>query len=237
MKTETTVGFFVLAAIGLFFCMIFFLGIWRFDRSSYVPYTVMVTDSAGLAVKAEVKVAGVTIGWIDKVDLCYTDRRVKLVVMLKKDCIVHADAHALARQDSLLGTKYLELTPGSLDIAVLQPGGTIAGPSREPVSFDTLLQQMSILAQNVTLLTQRVDTMVESNQEQIARLLNNVTTIVDDLRRTLPQLGGDISAVTDQLYRDILPGLQRTMNAAVSSFDCHAGKVADAVQAAVDSPL
>ena len=153
IRTETTVGIFILIAIGIFFYMSFQIGALRFDRGRYNTYTVYFHDISGLAKKADVKIAGVKVGWVDDVDLVNSGQQVKATVKIFKEYALHSDAYGVIRQEGLLGSKYLEIMSGDPLAPILAPGGVLMKPSRDPVAIDELLYQFKSIAGNVEEIT------------------------------------------------------------------------------------
>ena len=83
MRIETKVGIFVIVAIGILFYMTFKLGVFRFHLADYQPYTIFFEDVSGLTKKADVKIAGVKVGWIDEIGLTKGERQARVKVMIK----------------------------------------------------------------------------------------------------------------------------------------------------------
>ncbi|MGC2310901.1 MAG: MlaD family protein [Candidatus Babeliaceae bacterium] len=149
IRTETTVGLFIITALAVFFYMTFQIGAFRFDRSKYNIYTIYFYDISGLNKKAVVKIAGVTVGWVEEVDLVNDGQQVRAKIMVLKEYALHTDAYGLIRQEGLLGSKYVEIIPGSPLAPTLHNRGVLIKPSHEPVSVDDLLYQFKDIADNV----------------------------------------------------------------------------------------
>jgi phospholipid/cholesterol/gamma-HCH transport system substrate-binding protein len=73
INTETSVGLFVLGALAIFFYMTFHIGVFRLDSSSFRSQIVYFKDVSGLTEKAEVKIAGVKVGWVEDIALVQGD--------------------------------------------------------------------------------------------------------------------------------------------------------------------
>ncbi len=154
-KTETRVGLFVLLAIGIFIYMGFKIGAFRFDRARYNMYIMYFNDMSGLSRKADLKIAGVKVGWVEKVTLIADhDLQAEAEVMILKEYALYQDAYAIVRQDGLLGPKYIEVIPGDPLLSHIQPGEALGKPSTEPVSIDELMQQFKNIAENVQEVTE-----------------------------------------------------------------------------------
>jgi phospholipid/cholesterol/gamma-HCH transport system substrate-binding protein len=152
-KTETMVGIFIFAAVGVFLYMSYQVGYFRFDRLKYNTYSVYFNDISGLSKKSDVKIAGVKVGWVDSVDLINDGQQVKATLMLDKKYTLFSDAHAVVRQEGLLGSKYLELNPGDPLLPVLPSGSMLTRPSSGPVVVDELMRQFKGIAANIESVT------------------------------------------------------------------------------------
>ena len=148
-KTETLVGLFVLTAIVIFLYMGFQIGALRLDRPYFNSYVIYFSDISGLAKKADVKIAGVKVGWIESVDLVNDTRQVQVTAMVRKEYNLYSDAYGIVRQEGLLGAKYLEIIPGDSLLPTIPAGGTLMKPSADSVSFDDLLSDFQTIAKNV----------------------------------------------------------------------------------------
>ncbi len=152
-KIETRVGIFVLVAIGIFIYMGFQIDAFRFNKGSYNSYTMFFKDISGLTRKAEVRIAGVKVGWVESRELIADESQAEVQIMVRKEYTIYQDAHAIIRQEGLLGPKYLELVPGNPLLPCIQAGGTLGEPNVAPVSMDELLQKFKTIAANVESVT------------------------------------------------------------------------------------
>lgn len=158
INTETSVGIFVLAALGIFFYMTFQIGVFRIDTSNYKSHPVFFTDVSGLIPKSDVKIAGVKVGWVQSISLIEGEHeyQARATIMVNKRYQLRENATAMVRQDGLLGTKYLELTPGDPLCAVLKKGQALGTPGQSPASIDSLIQKFTKVADNVQDITQSI---------------------------------------------------------------------------------
>jgi len=64
----------------------FKIGAFRFDRAQYNKYVMYFEDISGLSRKADVKIAGVKVGWVEKINLIPDhDIKAEAEVMIFKD--------------------------------------------------------------------------------------------------------------------------------------------------------
>ena len=63
----------------------FQIGAFRFDRGQYNTYSMYFKDISGLSKKAEVKIAGVKVGWVERTNLLPDEMYAEAEVMIKKN--------------------------------------------------------------------------------------------------------------------------------------------------------
>lgn len=185
IKTETKVGLFVIGALAIFFYISFHIGVFRLDRGNYRQYTVYFDDISGLDKKADVKIAGVKVGWVEKAELVDDEYQAKAFVMINKKYRLYKNAHAKVRQESLLGTKYLEVNPGDTGLSELASGDPLDKPGRSPVSIDDILYQMKDVAFNLQEIT-------GSFKETFGGIhgREQLKTVVDNLQQATEKIAG-----------------------------------------------
>jgi phospholipid/cholesterol/gamma-HCH transport system substrate-binding protein len=219
IKTETIVGLFILVALGIFFYMTFFLGIFKLDRLQYRSYTVYFKDISGLEKKAEVKIAGVKVGWVEGIALVHDDPyQAKAHILVHKRYILRSDAYAIVRQNGLLGAKYLELLPGDPLLPPLSSGQALGEPGKPPASIDEILHKVQGIAQNVQDVTEslqesfggyqgkeQIKTMFDNLQDAVQRFAN-FSSVID---RTLSYNEDSINTMITDL-KDVAQNMRET---------------------------
>ncbi len=247
---ETRVGIFVLAALGIFIYMGFSIGVFRFDRGNYYAYTIGFNDISGLVRKAEVKIAGVKVGWVEDVILrpeAYQKAQAR--VMVHKNYRLYENAYGTVRQDGLLGPKYIELAPGDPGLSKLEPGVMLREQSQEPVSMDGLMREFKTIASNVKEVSAAFNSALggDMGSERLRGLVEHLTTAAshiasvsqvlersfvnnEDHLATLLQLGSTINRVVEKLESDILPTFNASVSSIASSLDRDFGRIATNVE-------
>lgn len=252
---ETRVGIFVLIAIAIFVYMGFQIDAFRFDKDNYAPYCVYFHDISGLSRKAEVKIAGVKVGWVDKITLISDhEMQAQAVIMVRKEFNLYEDAHAIIRQEGLLGPKYLELATGDPLLPCIEPGGTLGKPSTSPVSVDELLQKFKVIAANVESVTDSLREtiggahgqdklqMMFDNFADTSEKLSTVSSILErafvrneDRLDSLLEIGESVRRVADKLEGDLFPSFQDSIEKISNVIDRDFNRVADKLTSTADS--
>src|SRR5215210_7781561 len=101
-------------------------------------------EATTLAQEADVRVAGVPVGKVRKVEVGDgTNRTVALVELERKYAPLRQDARAILRQKTLLGETYIELTPGTRTAPTVKEGGTLSPAQVSPtVELDEIFRAL-----------------------------------------------------------------------------------------------
>ncbi len=225
IKTETKVGIFVIVAITIFICMTLGIGAFRFGSHGYLPYKVTFNDASGLARKANVKIAGVKVGWVDNLTLTDSGKAVA-DIMVDKKFALYENAYAVVRQEGLIGTKYLEVAPGDPMFPKLVSGDELAKPGREAVSVDELLFKFKTIAGHVEEFTTSLKSAFggENRADQIRATIENISNASSNIEKlthslehvitgnedNLNSLIGNLRTITDNLKVD-LPAIKESI--------------------------
>jgi phospholipid/cholesterol/gamma-HCH transport system substrate-binding protein len=231
IRTETKVGIFVILAVGAFMFMTLGIGALRLSTSGYAPYKVAFDDVSGLSQKADVKIAGVKVGWVENIELTPVGKA-QADILVNKKYALYDNAYAVVRQEGLIGTKYLELIPGDPMLPQLTSGNQLARPGREAVSVDELLFKFKNIANHVEQVTdsikdaftgqeraEQLKSMVEnlsSASAKIERLSASLDHTISDKEDVLKQIVDNIASFTQTLKED-LPALRDTLNNSTES--------------------
>lgn len=182
MKTETRVGLFIFVAIGIFLYLSINIKALRFDKHQFYTYKAYFDDTGGLAVKSPVKIAGVEVGWVDTIELL-DNGKAEVIMRVNKNNKLAKNAYAMIHQDSLIGTKTLEIDPGTPDTGILLPGSTLSMPGRTPTSIGELLDQFRDIATTIQDITSAFKNVFATHrgEENMRMALNSVAKATDKL--------------------------------------------------------
>ena len=254
-NVETRVGLFVLMAIGVFAYMGFQIGAFRFDRYKYNTFQLYFKDVGGLVRKAQVKIAGVTVGWVEKVDLPVTNETIAVAtIMVHNNYSLYQNAYAIVRQDGLLGPKYIELIPGDSLLVKLQSGALLQKPSVETASFDELMITCKTIAGNVLDITESFKNAVtgQNGVNHIGDMVSNLShtaekfAVFSDMLESsiakntegiedLFSLGTNVKNITQVLQSDVLPSFQTSIEKISDVFDRDFDRIANSLSATADT--
>ena len=144
MNQETKVGIFLVAALATILTSIFFLGkIQLFKRTAV--YHVEFSDVEALPTKAAVKIAGVEIGKVSRVDL--VDGKARVTIQIDPKIKIFSDAVAQIGTTGIIGTRFVDLIPGSSSLPPLEPGATIQGVNGS--TLNDMIKKLSRIFEDV----------------------------------------------------------------------------------------
>ncbi|MDA0169853.1 MCE family protein [Solirubrobacter taibaiensis] len=99
-------------------------------------------ESGQLALEADVRISGVPVGKVKKIEPNKQTGRADVEIQLQsRYAPLPRDARAILRQKTLLGETYVELTPGTNDAAAIPEGGELASTQvSDTVELDEILR-------------------------------------------------------------------------------------------------
>src|SRR3954447_13001379 len=105
--------------------------------------TVNFPEATTLAQEADVRVAGVPVGKVRKVDVGDgTNRTVATIELERRFAPLRTDARAVLRQKTLLGETYVELTPGKSTKTIPEGGQLPNGQVKDTVQLDEIFDSL-----------------------------------------------------------------------------------------------
>lgn len=249
IKTETKVGIFVILAISLFIFMTLGIGAFRFGTYGYSPYQVYFSDVSGLSRKADVKIAGVKVGWVEEIQLTENGKALANILVEKKFSL-YDNAYAIVRQEGLIGTKYLEVAPGDSMLPKLTSGDKLARPGRESVSVDELLFKFQNIANHVEEVTESIKEAFSGSEktDQLRTTVENISNAsqkIDILATSLANviagnedsLNNIVNNVADftQTLKEDLPALKDNITRFADTFDNNFSNISNKLSETTDS--
>jgi len=135
-RLEFSVGLFLIIGLFCLGYLSFRLGHFNIGKNRYEVIALFPTVS-GLKAKAEVTMAGVPIGEVDKVLL--KDGRAEVIMSISKQVKLEEDSIASIKTMGIIGEKYVSITPGASD-NYIQNGGTIR-ETQPPIDIESLISR------------------------------------------------------------------------------------------------
>ncbi len=219
MKTETKIGLLLLAALGVLLYFLVKMGNLSslFEPRGY-EITAYFQSIAGLEERAPVRLAGVKIGYVEKIKL---DRGKALVVMkIYQSYKIRKGSRAAVTSMGIMGEKYIEIFPGE-GSDFLKPGERIEGIP--PLSIDQLGAMFYSIAQDVKKMSRTFSEVIggEKGRASLNTILQNLDRITTELDRMLRLNQGNITAAS----RELIDALKE-MKQAVIEFSSASRQVA-----------
>ena len=213
MTTEAKVGLFVLASLALMAYTLIHLVNAEF-RGGGVPYRTYLSYAGGLEAGNDVLFAGITAGKVTAVRPWAADpTRIEILLQLKKEIPVNEKSVAKLGSISLMSDPALMISPGSNNAPRLHAGAVI--PSAESPSMDELTGEIATLADNAnglitqakgelggistdarTLLANLNSITGQTNQKQVAMLLQQMNGLLADERPKVDHIADQLLALT-----------------------------------------
>jgi phospholipid/cholesterol/gamma-HCH transport system substrate-binding protein len=151
--TKIRVGIFVLVSLAAFLGVIYMLGARaRLFEARYTLYAEF-TEVGGLQEGATVRLAGVQIGRVRKVELpAHPGGKVRVELKIAKQFAdrIRKDSEARIQTQGLLGDRIVEVTVGTAQMAAVSPGETIR--SRDPVDITNVIGEGAGVVRSVAAL-------------------------------------------------------------------------------------
>ncbi|MEZ4323203.1 MAG: MlaD family protein [Myxococcota bacterium] len=154
----------------------------NFDLRPTTTVSVLMEDAVGVGAKADVMVAGVRVGRVADVSVEHDKARVTLEIY--DSAGVRKDVGVRMRAKSVLGEKYLELLPRSVDAALLQDGDELA-PGAPNTEIDEMVNALGPLVEALDPATVHralasVNEALDEDPERLARMLRNADEALEN---------------------------------------------------------
>lgn len=190
MKSETKVGLLFLGSVLVVVLFSYYLGVLSPFSDSHT-LNIMYNYAGGIEEGSPVRVMGIKVGKVRKIDF---DPGFKMPsgeeVKLRISISVEKKAWDSIRKDSkyfinlagVIGEKFLEISPGSLEASALTPGETVRG--EDPPRIDQLISQSYGLAGKFLEIMNKNEGSLTSTIAQIDKLITNINRTLVLVDRT-----------------------------------------------------
>lgn len=183
LSSEAKVGLVVLLGILLLTYMTFTAGGFRFGQERGYQVFVIFESAAGLDEQSQVRLAGVEIGRVERVEL--TDSKAKVTLRIDPEVKLREGATASVRAMGLLGEKFLEIRSGA-GPGFIKEGEAIP-ESAQAADLDRLIDQASAIAADVKTVTQslRAALGTPEGEQSLKDVVANVRELTTNLNETV----------------------------------------------------
>jgi phospholipid/cholesterol/gamma-HCH transport system substrate-binding protein len=198
------VGIFVLVTLGIFLAIIYMLGARaRLFEARYTIYAEF-SEVAGLQEGATVRLAGVQIGRVSRVELpAQPGGKVRVGMKIAKQFAdrIRKDSEARIQTQGLLGDRIIEITVGTTQTAAVQPEETVR--SKDPVDISNVIGEGAGVVRSVAALSESLRLVAE--QFQKSGVMDDLGDTVKTTRKVAEQVG----RIADRAEKG--PGLAHTL--------------------------
>jgi virulence factor Mce-like protein len=158
------------------------------------------TDADGIANSSDVRIAGTWVGQVTKIEPKPGGLAELTFRIDPKQVPLHQGSRVALRLQTLLGAKFLEITPGPASAPELHSGDVIGSQSTQsPVDFDQILQQFDPKTrQNLAGIVQEGGAATNGQGENLNALLGDLHSLsVDHLAGTQTHLNQVLGTIAD----------------------------------------
>lgn len=211
------------------------------DRDPNARTIEAVFDSvAGLDEGSPVRVAGVRVGKVSKIEL-QPDGRAKVTIALDKDVALRQGASASVTNLGLLGEKYVELSPGPMANPPIPHDQRVVLNGTVPASIDQVTSQVSAIAEDVKAITESLRAAVggPAGEQRLTDIVENVRVITEQVRLLIAANEGNVNATASNLreitadLRVEIPRIARSIEQFADSLNGTVGENREDVRALV----
>lgn len=188
MKPQTKVGMMFVGALVLVVIFAFALGKLNPFSNAY-ELNLAFNFAGGIEVGSPVRVMGIKVGKVRSIEfnpefkMAETGEEVKLMIKISVDrrawSSLRSDSKFFINLAGVIGEKFLEVSPGSLDKPELTNGQTIRG--EDPPRIDQLISQSYALAGKIL-------DMVNKNEGSVVETIETLNKLVTNFDKALKQL-------------------------------------------------
>lgn len=203
LSAEAKVGLLVLGGSVILLYMTFAVGKYDFGEKKGYEVQAVFDSIAGLDVKATVRMAGVKIGTVEKVEL--ENSRAKLTLRIDPEIKINRGSEAAVKSMGLLGDKFVEIVPRTQSDTGRQvkerspyfQDGEKIEVTASPSDVDRLIGQLSAISDDIKQVTASLRQVFgsqrgEKSMEDILADLRQTTSNIKDFSYALRSDGSEL---------------------------------------------
>lgn len=188
MKIETKVGLLALVSLALVVVFAWMMGMIR-PWSNTLDLNIMYNYAGGLEEGSPVRVMGIKVGQVAKIEfdpgykMPNSGEEVKLRVQISVDRkaagAIREDSRFFINLAGVIGEKFLEISPGSMEKAELKSEAILRG--EDPPRIDQLISQSYGLAGKII-------EIIEKNEGSVSSVITQLDKLITNFNKTLALL-------------------------------------------------
>ncbi|MFZ9596414.1 MAG: MlaD family protein [Bdellovibrionia bacterium] len=197
LGTEIKVGIFVSSGLVLLMLAVVLLGNTQGLFNSKMRYITRVENSEGLLTGAKVQLGGMPVGTVEKIDFDQQTKKIMVLFNVRKkyEEWIRKDSSIEIATQGILGDKYLSITPGTEQEAMLPDRGEIhIKQSKDLSQFlskgDQLMLSLNRIASNLDRILSHFET---ENRSEI--FFKNMTKTSTNLAQATQKLNEQIGSI------------------------------------------
>jgi phospholipid/cholesterol/gamma-HCH transport system substrate-binding protein len=201
---ETKLGIFVILAVFAAWAIVETLGSTDlFHRGSRV--SALFDTAQDLKVGDRVKMAGVEIGRVEKIEL--TDTKVNVIMKLRNEAAVKTDSKAIIKFTGLMGQNFVAISFGSLG-APKATEGTVLESAEQP-DLSAIMAKLDAAASGVQNLTKsftgdKIDNLIGPLTDFFKQNSAPITTTISNVKNLTSQIAAGQGTIGKLIYEDAL---------------------------------
>ena len=212
MSNELRLGIFV--TIGIFAILLTIMLLGNYSLTSKYIINSYFDNTAGLPKKAKVKIAGVNVGNIK--DIVLENGKAKVILIIDRNIKIYSNASAKIVSMGIIGTKYIDINPGTSTNKLLEHGGTINTSTEKSLEemVENATQQINILLTNAceglnkqffqnlydtVENLKKVSENISNKEKQISQIIENFNNFSANLQEITSKNKDDIRDIVIQL--------------------------------------
>jgi phospholipid/cholesterol/gamma-HCH transport system substrate-binding protein len=158
-------------------------------------------DAQGLIPQSRVTIAGISVGYIDSIEL--EDGQARVEMIIRNDVPLYEDAALGLRSASLLGEKIIAINPGTMTEPRLDDGDEIR-VIEERIGTDQIMQSVGDIANDIKSVTAQLERAFGTDEagQRMEGALRNLSEALETINRTL--------GANEQAINNIVASIENT---------------------------
>lgn len=219
LSHEKKVGLFFIVTVFLTIAMIFLFGKIRPFRRGY-HITVTFNYVSGLKVGDEVRLAGLRVGEVSSLETSQNKILVKLWIQERTK--IREDSRITISQISIMGGKYVSISPGRPKSFIIVKGATVVGT--DPPRFEDIVTEIGEtgseiresvvrLSESFSKTSEQANQILEENREAVKKLIDSLNETTESFNRILAKIEkgeGTVGKLVneEELYNEVLQAVK-----------------------------